>query len=230
MTPICSVLMPTRNRPELLQDSIDSFLQLAFHPQQVEIIVRVHDDDYGTLAWAGRRDRKVRVVIGDTEQGYGSLHKFMNCVAAMSDGDWLWPAGDDSRMLTAGWDRLLREHTLMPRETCTVLLPTVTNFPGRRYLVLSRGFYRALGHMGLTPHCDCYIDSLSHFAGVQEHIDIELEDMRPPYVSERDVPKTWAEYRSKESAHCFDVDKRKLGAVLGKNLGTWTTSDAPAVP
>jgi len=202
-------------------------------PERVEILVRVHDNDDETLQWASTRDKKIRVVIGDTEDGYGSLHKFINCLAAVSNGDWLWCGSDDVKMITQNWDSILQSELPAPKETCRIVTAQVVNMPNTRTTIISRAFYNALGHCGLTPHCDCYIDALAHFAGIRVPIGIQIQDMHTdsvPYVVPRDVEKTWAEYRSQKSAHCFNMDKLKLGAILKKDLGNWTTSHAPENP
>lgn len=224
-TPICSILIPSRNRPQALQAAIDSFLATAADPSQVEIIVRVHDDDEATLEWAKNRAKGIRVIVGDTDDGYGSLSEFVNCMAAVSKGDWIWPAADDDRVRTQGWDRILAQRLTDPRHTCLLLDSSVE---GSRLCLMSRGWYRAIGYYGMTEHGDTYAHNLARTAGMQETVAIDFPNLHMRVVAARDRPRTWAEFRGEEIARCFNMDKLKLGAVLGRPItDTWTTSMAP---
>jgi len=228
-TPFCSVLIPTRGRASL-QAAIESFLRTADNPSAVEIVVRIHDDDPDSLAWAASRDRvrhgaPIRVIVGDTGDGYGSMHEFVASLCAASRGSWLWPSSDDWRSLTKGWDTKLAARCPNPLDTPLVLSSTV---PGRRLCLISRGLYHAVGHIGLTEHQDTYLFALADLAAIHETIDIDLEDSGLPEVGPRDRPKTWEQFRSAATAKRFNTDKLKLAAVLGRPIvSTWTTSDAP---
>lgn len=226
MKPICSILLPTRNRPQQLQETIASFLDLAKWPERVEILVRIHENDSDTRYWA-LGNKRARVITGDDEDGYGSVYKFNNCLAAMSNGEWIWCGTDDAVMLTPHWDLILASHLPFPAEGCLLLTPTIVNIPERRIPVLSRGLYRVLGHVGLSPHCDCYLDALANFAGIRRTVEIRLKDHQSPDVAVRNVKQTWDQYRSEESAFCFTLDKLKIKAVIGKDLGQWTPKLAP---
>lgn len=224
-TPICSVLIPSRGRVDALTACIDSFLRTAANPSNVEVVVRVHDDDLASLDWIKTRPQGVRVIIGDTGDSYGSMHEFIGALAAVSRGAWLWPSSNDWRCLTPGWDLLLAARCPDPLFTPLVLSST---FPGRRLMILSRGYYHALGHLGVTEHADTYLFSLADLAAVHETIGIDIHDSNLPEVGPRDRPKTWEQFRSAETARRFNNDKLKLAAVLGRPItSTWTTSDAP---
>jgi len=233
MNPLCSLLIPTRGRPESLQGAIDSFLGKASEPHRVEVVVRVHEDDVPTSWWTGSRDKRIRVVMGDSAEGYGSMDKFLNCIAAVAEGDWLFGVADDFRMLTQDWDRIIEARLKHPRQELRVLTAKVVGWPNSRIAIMSRGLYHAVGHMGRTEYADSYMDSLTHFAGLQEAVPILMEHFQgglPPPVP-RDRAKTWAVYRSHETAHDFRVDKTKLGAVIGRPITEkWTPLNAPEAP
>ena len=202
-----------------------SFLQTADNPANVEVIVRVHDDDPDSLAWVKTRPPGIRVIIGDTDDGYGSGSDRVNCMAAASKGDWLWAAADDCRVRTKGWDRILAQRLAEPRHACSLLW---SSFPDSQLCVMSRGWYRAIGHFGMTEHGDTYAFSLARVAGLLEQVAIDYAHLHMPWVAARDRPKTWDEFRSAEVARCFNTDKLKLGAVLGRPINDpWTTSMEP---
>ncbi len=226
-TPVCSILIPSRNRCQSLQESIHSYIETANEPDRVEIIVRLHDDDEDTIAWARMHPSRIRFVIGDSADGYASMSEFLNCIAAVSNGDWLWGASDDGRMHTSGWDKMLMERLAEPRSACLLLK---SSFPGSQFSTITRGFYRALGHAGMTEHADTYTGSLARLAGIEESIDIDYRHLNLPPVCQRNRQQTWDQFRSEEVARCFVVDKLKLGAVLGVPIqDQWTTSMMPPV-
>lgn len=228
MNPVCSLLIPSRNRVEALQATIASFLSMAAEPARIEVIVRLHDDDSASLAWALKRDKTVRVVVGDTEDGYGSSDKFLNCIAAVSNGDWLIGLADNVTMLTKGWDALLMDRLPEPRKECLLLTARVLELPTNRIPIMSRGLYDVVGDRGHTEHADSYVDALAGLAGIREPIEIVLSKPGAPNVCARDRVKTWAQFRGPEVAHQFAVDKLKLAAVLGRPIADpWTPSDFP---
>ncbi len=228
--PVVSLLMPTRSRTKMMQETVATYLEKATVPDHVEVIVRVHEDDLETVEWASKRDKRIRVVIGDTEKGYGSMDHFCNCMAAVSNGNWLWPAADDHQMLSQGWDEVLAQWPVDPRRTPMLLTAKVANWPDGRIPVMSRGLYSVLGHMGHTQFADCYMDSLTHFAGIKHVSGLEVRDVGLGDVVPRRVMEGWAIYKGVENCWCFEMDKKKLGAVLGKSLGNWTPEQAPALP
>lgn len=224
-TPTCSILLPSRNRVQLLKAAIDNFLDTASDPSRVEIIVRVHDDDPETLAWVKDRPRGIRFVVGDTDDSYGSMSDYVNSIAAVSKGDWLWPAPDDGKVQTQGWDKILEARLADPRHAClalwTLLQPSQLN-------IISRGLYRAVGLVGMTEHCETYMQSLAKVAGILETVDINYPHFHIPSTAPRDRKKTWAEFRGEEVSRCFNLDKLKLGAVLGRPItDPWTPSMLP---
>lgn len=229
--PVVSVLIPTRGRVARLEKTLAALWAKATDPTRVEIIVHVHEDDPETRAWAERRDKRVRMVMSDTAGGYGSVYKYINALASVSDGDWLMTMSDEYTILTEGWESILHKRLAQPRKECLLLTAKVTAWPDSRSAIMSRGLYHAIGHMGMTEYGDCYIDSLTHFAELQEKSGIEYEEGAMGAVCPRNRMKTWGEYRSRAVADCFEMDKKKLGAVLGKSITVnWTPLDAPEKP
>lgn len=231
MKPIISVLIPTRNRMAYLCESAVSFFEKADDPARIEMLVRVHASDNLSQNWVSRSQLPIRMIVGDDADGYLSIHRFVNCMAAMARGDWLWAGSDDAKIISPGWDTELLKASENPKRECLLVNPHVEDLPNWKIPVLSRGLYDAIGTCGETAHCDCYLDALTHFAGIQRRVPIQVYKWpNLPWCASRDLGESWKEYRSHESAERFNLDKIKLGAVLGKDLGKWTTSDAPEKP
>lgn len=102
---IVSFLIPTRGRLQMLLECIQSIKNTASPDVQVEILVRIDEDDHETLA--GRDRIPGEIIVGPRWNGYDSVYIFINELAAKSHGDWLVPWNDDIFMTTYHWDKLL---------------------------------------------------------------------------------------------------------------------------
>lgn len=102
---IVSFLIPTRGRFQGLLDGIESIRKKASSHVQLEFLVRIDQDDEGTLAIVNRIPGDV--IIGPRWSGYNSIPTFLNELAAKSHGDWIIPWSDDMFMKTRHWDKLL---------------------------------------------------------------------------------------------------------------------------
>jgi FkbM family methyltransferase len=100
-----SVLLPTRNRAELLERSIRSLLDLAERPESVEILLAVDPDAIVDLP-CGRG----HVWVAPERFGSTRMHEYYNHLATMASGTWLMIWNDDATMLTRGWDDIVRSH------------------------------------------------------------------------------------------------------------------------
>lgn len=225
MHPVASILIPSRNRPEVLKETVRTFFSQADDPSRVEVLVRLHSSDTASLDLVRRYP--VRTVVGNDPGSYRDLYKYANCLAALADGDWLWCASDRNRVVTKGWDTLLAQRDAA---RCQMLYPSIVGSPGWRVPIVSRALYTALGHVGLSPHCDCYVDSLAGLLGALNPVPIETVQVDCGYTAERDVWATWAEYRSEATSKLFAIDKAKLEAVCGISLGAWLPCHAPENP
>jgi hypothetical protein len=100
---LISLLLPTRGRPKLCERFFQSVLEQSRHPDAVEIIMYVDDDDTEShhLAWEGLNIRRIigpRLTMG----AYNS-----RCLAE-SQGGIIVLVNDDMIIRTKGWDERLR--------------------------------------------------------------------------------------------------------------------------
>jgi hypothetical protein len=113
MTPLCSIVCPSRGRPNLLLKMIHSITTSASDWNRIEFCIRLHKDDIGTLRWIPQiltMAPNVRIVIGDPMRGYGDLSRFYEEALAIAKGDWIWVQNDDCTCDTKGWDEQLSAH------------------------------------------------------------------------------------------------------------------------
>ncbi len=99
-----SVLIPTRKRPQLLERMLESLVPTAEHPEALEVVVCIDDDDDETLAldldrWSVKR------IVGPRQ----SMGKLNAICYARSTGDIVILGNDDIVVRTQGWDERIRE-------------------------------------------------------------------------------------------------------------------------
>lgn len=212
MTPIVSILIPSRNRLKLLSSAIESWKIKASNPDAVEIIVRVHLDDFKTMEYVAGHPHGIQVIAGDNMDGHLSMGEFINCMAACSSGDWLMPASDDFECLTEGWENVLKAACDNPRQKCLLRHFTTLNKENERPPIMTRAFYQAIGSFGYTSHCDVYVDKLSWQCGINqmEALPVKvLNRLGPPPAS-----GIWeaghARFMSEEVQQWYQNDTRKL--------------------
>jgi glycosyltransferase involved in cell wall biosynthesis len=98
-----SFLMPTRGRPELVRRFLQSVLDTTAHPERIEVVIAVDDDDLESQQIAEDRLAFKRVVVpaGAT---MGNLNRA--CFDA-SSGRYVMLINDDVVLRTSGWDSTL---------------------------------------------------------------------------------------------------------------------------
>ncbi len=102
------VLIPTRDCGDLVQQSVDSLLATALHPDCLDIIVADNGStDRTTLAYlhAAQASGQLRVMRIDEPFNWSRLN---NAMARASRGDHLLFLNNDTRMLSREWDDVLR--------------------------------------------------------------------------------------------------------------------------
>lgn len=112
MTPICSILIPTRKRPVALMDCLQSIHDSVDDLRKVEICVRYDQDDDETHVIRARNFPFVRHwVRGPRFNGYYSLNKFYTELAMASKGRWVFLLNDDCQIFGDWIDDLAKVQT-----------------------------------------------------------------------------------------------------------------------
>ncbi len=164
--PWISVLLPSRHRPESLRESVASLLDLAQEPGRVEVLVAADPDDPATKQAV--ISVAARCWVAPERFGYHRFHEYINRLADLAQGDWLFLWNDDARMLTEGWDARIREApagVLWPRHNDS---PFLNVFP-----VVHRRFVELTGHFSLSNHADSWVQDVAQAAGIHHRIDVE---------------------------------------------------------
>jgi len=161
MTPMFSLIVPTRQRPELLRQLLDSLAATTARPAALEVILVVDADDADSLSIADAR-LTLRHVIVPPGQTMGSLN-MAGYEAAR--GRYLMLLNDDVVSRTPAWDDAVR--SCFQAFADEMVLVHVNDLVFRKHLctfpIVSRAFCELAG--GICPR---------EFARVR--IDDHIED------------------------------------------------------
>jgi hypothetical protein len=113
-----SVLLPTRQRVELVKHSLHSVVSTASNPAEIEILIAYDNDDAESQEffsgpqwkqWQTQHGVSARVFCVP-RWGYKSLYKYYNYLADQSQGQWLLLWNDDAALETLNWDDCVRQN------------------------------------------------------------------------------------------------------------------------
>lgn len=161
--PLVSILLPTRGRPHFLYGALDSLFTLAHRPDQLEVLLKVDEDDKETQEACHHISTKfpVRVFVSPRGRGYLDIHLWQNQMTEYATGDWIFIFNDDARMLTAGWDSIIEgcrggfEDEIMMFGCHTISRPGSCEL-----FLVRRKVHEVLGHLFLSPHGDTWMLSI----------------------------------------------------------------------
>ena len=99
-----SLLVPTRGQLPRLELMLASFFATVGHTP-VELILRIDNDDDETRTWLLQQSLPITVIIGPRWEGYISLPRYFNQMAAHATGDLLMCGNDDMVFMSDDWPR-----------------------------------------------------------------------------------------------------------------------------
>lgn len=152
---LITVMIPTRGREAGLRATVDSFLMNASHPNMVQFIIKIDDDD--PTRYAFPRGNNIKTIISPRLRGYESIHTFCNEMLYLATGRWIMLGNDDATMVTKGWDDVLR----MESPRCVLLNPSDEHgnhahiFP-----IVNRKICLELGHFALNAFTDRWLQNV----------------------------------------------------------------------
>lgn len=212
---IVSVLVPSRQRPELLARSIDSLGGGDF-----EVLVRLDEDDPRLVDYAGLGSAAV-----GPRHGYPSLHNYYNELARRASGEWLMIWNDDCLMQTANWLQVIEAH----RGQVVVLNPT-TNHDNWKidmnvFPIFPRKMFELMGHVSLSRHNDAWIEFVGRDAGIMVRVPIVIQHDRADLTgNNRDEVYAGREidhrgFHSDALEHARELDARKIREYIARDRG-----------
>lgn len=101
---LISLLLPTRQRPEMLMRLYESAIDLADDPKNVEMVVYVDDDDESYGALVESPPPRTKFLQGPRK----TISECWNDCHRASTGEIFMHCGDDLVFRTKGWDTVVR--------------------------------------------------------------------------------------------------------------------------
>ncbi len=207
-SPVLSLIVPTRRRPERLRTFLARVAETADDPKALEVVLVIDADDPESLTVASDRLtlRKVVVPPGRT---MGELNA---AGYEASAGRHLMLLNDDVLARTRGWDTRLRtcfadcpDGILLVHVNDTIFGKRLCTFP-----VVSRTFCELAG--GICPRdylryrIDDHIEDVFNLLGLLgERRSIYLPDVVFEHTNLVEVPGGGLQYRSEETALAADA-------------------------
>lgn len=180
-TPLCSVLFPTRGRTGKAMRSICQMIRLwKGDLLDLEIIVRVNPDEWRTDVEKMEEffDQEVNdglkfMLLVDQLSGYRHLHHYYNQLASLTTGKWIFMMSDDGFIQTDGWDEILAKVPVNPEVEPALLQPECNGEPNC-FPIISRAWYRELGHVAHHVSLDGYLQRIGEIIGCMYPVDIYI--------------------------------------------------------
>lgn len=208
MTEKISVLLPTRSRDTMMRHSVESLLNNATRPDDVEICIAVDPDDHipyppGTPS--------IRVHVSPERYGYGGLHRYYNDLAEFATGDWLFIWNDDAVMRTHGWDAYIRG---LPFSVLWSYVPEALGM--NCFPVIPAAWFECLGRLSLDHSIDMWIIALGEQLRRTRHIPVTVSHrkVRDATALARDQLANVATFHAVEMERERAKDLAKLAALL----------------
>lgn len=197
---VVSVMIPTRNRmipnydPEFpkqggLLNTLESLFVNTEDKDKVEIILRIDDDDKNTLDNLHLLEKyneafDFRILKGNRYGGYIHMYKFINEMAEIAKGEFLFSFNDDATMDTPGWEKIIAEHSGKVGIVKPIFGsidgpgPTENLFPIlHRKIIEIQGYYSL--HEGTDAHYDIWCRVIR---GLGYNVEIEEDRLQSMHI------------------------------------------------
>lgn len=185
--PDISVIFASRGRPESLGEAVRSLTDHAADFLSLEIIAAVDPDDEVTLS--ASLPPLLELWVAPERWGYTQLHKYLNALAEKASGTWLMWWNDDMRMLTAGWDDVIRGNRP------AVIWPYANHVSHANIApAWPRAWSLHLGYASPTSHMDTYWQRVGEQLGRHDRVPVEIMHDRAD-VTGNHRDQTYAEGR-----------------------------------
>ena len=173
-----AMLLATRGRTESLGRSVRSLIELADHPERVQLMFAFDRDD--TIGkdyfknelqpWMDQQKLVYKAMVLD-RQGYRRLHIYNTKLAEDTDSRWLMIWNDDAYMQTQGWDT-----TIMSYEGQFRLLAFHTHMdhPYSIFPIIPRKWFDLLGY--ISPHSvqDGWLSQQAYMLDIWQRIPVNV--------------------------------------------------------
>lgn len=194
-----SILLPTRKRVELVKKSLKSLLDNAAHPERIEVMLAIDEDDtescnfFQNHLWQEFISQwPVTCDITVTARyGYTGLFKYVNLLGQKSSGQHLMFWNDDALMLSQNWDIEIDKEAGF----FGVLRMQCPNHPHPFALfpIIPRKWQELFGCISKVAHSDWWIYQICNPLGRLKNIPVEVYHDRADLTGGNNADETYQE-------------------------------------
>jgi len=239
-TKAISILLPTRNRGKLAFKSLQSLAELADHPNEIEFMVALDNDDAESadyfvntvIPWFDEHDLSL-VVHQVPRYGYLQLHQYNNYLGVRCTGSWIVFWNDDAVMETQGWDTTIVSHT---GEFKILAFDTHNAHPYSIFPIIPRDWLILFEKLSIHQQTDAWVSQIAYLADCFERIPVKvLHDRADLTGNNDDITYKEREYREGNIQDPMDINSLGfhnqklqwavkvvwLRKLLGQDTGWW---------
>ena len=183
-----SIVTPSRDRAAKAKGYIQSIQDTATHPERVEVLLKVDDDDPQLEAYRQIKNhpwtlKRVHIEIGPSL--FGDIGSMWNAVAKLAEGNIFFAGNDDLMHITPGWDVVIdREVAKYPDEIyCLWFNDGINGADHCAFPFVSRKWYETIGFLYPLGLKYCYPDTWV--------FDLGKKVGRARYIPEVTVEHQW---------------------------------------
>lgn len=167
---LVSVMLPTRQRTDLVKRSVISLLEKSADPTTIEVLIAYDNDDqmskdYFVDEWKQLiSSYKSHTQVYETPAwGYGDLNNYYNLLASNAQGQWLLLWNDDALMISQNWDKEVESN----RDFLGMIHMTTDNFQKNLTLfpMVPKKWIDVFGCLSLSNLNDSWIQDICAEAG-----------------------------------------------------------------
>jgi glycosyltransferase involved in cell wall biosynthesis len=166
-----TILLPTRKRVETLKKSIESLIKTSKHPDKLQFLFAVDDDDIDTINFLKSTSYPNQGVLTFKPMGYENIHKYNNTLALYAHGKWLMFFNDDAIMTTQNWDTKIMDRGSNFR---VLRVREQTSHPYAIFPIFPRDWFMLLDHISLHGQNDAWISEIAYSLDIMRDIDIDI--------------------------------------------------------
>jgi hypothetical protein len=185
-----SVLLPTRARPEPLEQCIRTLIDRAKDSSRVEVLIAIdNDDEIGIeccknviVPYLDSKDCPYTIVKFN-RLGYLRLNEYLNELVKYSSGNWIFFWNDDAVMDTQDWDQVILDHG---NEFALLRAETNHEHPYAIFPILPRKWVEITGH--LSPHQinDAWTSQIGWMLDIVKNIPVMINHERYDLTGKND--------------------------------------------
>jgi len=188
--PGLSILLPSRGRTEQLARSVNSLIDLAQEPEDIQWCFGFDNDDSESFAYFQtyvlpkiQESGAKYTCLGFEPMGYARLHEYVNQLAHTSTGKWMVFWNDDAIMRTANWDTTIKSQG---DRFCLQAFETHNKHPYSIFPIVPRKWLELIGHFSQHQLNDAWVSQVAWLLDIMVKIDVHVDHERYDLTGKND--------------------------------------------